>query len=116
MRNLIILMAVCLMLKTTTVTAQDPNFSQFFVSPLTLNPALTGKFNGTFRVAGNYRDQWPAISNAFITSTASFDAPIMRNRISELDTWGVGVMAMTDRTANGILTTNSISLTTAYHK
>src|ERR1041385_6461227 len=86
--------------------AQDPNFSQFFVSPLTLNPALTGKFNGDFRIAGNYRDQWPAISKAFVTSTASFDAPILRNRISELDTWGVGVMAMTDKTANGILSTN----------
>jgi type IX secretion system PorP/SprF family membrane protein len=116
MRKLIILMAVCLMLKTTMVRAQDPNFSQFFVSPLTMNPALTGKFNGNFRVAGNYRDQWPAISNAFVTSTVSFDAPIMRNKISELDTWGVGVMAMTDKTANGILSTNSISLTTAYHK
>src|SRR5436190_24180956 len=48
--------------------AQDPNFSQFFVSPLTLNPALTGKFNGDVRVAGNYRDQWPEISKAYITS------------------------------------------------
>ncbi len=27
--------------------AQDPHFSQFFASPLTLNPAFTGKFNGT---------------------------------------------------------------------
>jgi hypothetical protein len=35
--------------------AQDPNFSQFFASPLTLNPALTGKFDGSFRLAGNYR-------------------------------------------------------------
>ena len=25
--------------------AQDPHFSQFFSSPLTLNPAFTGKFN-----------------------------------------------------------------------
>lgn len=100
----------------TTLQAQDPNFSQFFVSPLTLNPALTGKFNGDFRVAGNYRDQWPAISKAFITSTASFDMPILRNKISELDTWGVGVLAMTDKTANGILSTNLISVTTAYHK
>ncbi|MDF2193050.1 PorP/SprF family type IX secretion system membrane protein [Paraflavitalea sp. CAU 1676] len=116
MRIFTILTALCLMLNTVSVTAQDPNFSQFFVSPLTLNPALTGKFNGTFRVAGNYRDQWPAISNAFITSTASFDLPILTGRISELDTWGVGVMAMTDRTANGILTTNSIAVTTAYHK
>lgn len=116
MRIFTIMTAVCLMLSSANLTAQDPNFSQFFVSPLTLNPALTGKFNGTFRVAGNYRDQWPAISNAFITSTASFDLPILTGRISELDTWGVGVMAMTDRTANGILTTNTISLTTAYHK
>jgi hypothetical protein len=74
------------------------------VSPLTLNPALTGKFNGNFRVAGNYRNQWPEISKAFITSTISFDMPILKGKISELDTWGVGVMAMTDKTANGVLT------------
>ena len=38
-------------------SAQDPHFSQFFSSPLTLNPAFTGKFFGTYRVAGNYRNQ-----------------------------------------------------------
>jgi type IX secretion system PorP/SprF family membrane protein len=96
--------------------AQDPNFSQFFVSPLTLNPAMTGKFNGNFRVAGNYRDQWPEISKAYITSTISLDAPILRSKINELDTWGVGIMAMTDKTANGVLSGNFISVTTAYHK
>lgn len=105
-----------LTLLTLGLRAQDPNFSQFFVSPLTLNPAMTGKFNGDFRIAGNYRDQWPSISKAFVTSTVSFDAPILRAKLSELDTWGVGVMAMTDRTANGILSTNLLSLTTAYHK
>src|ERR1044071_5175661 len=114
MRRFILVIVANILLKTAT--AQDPNFSQFFVSPLTLNPALTGKFNGDFRIAGNYRDQWPAISKAFVTSTASFDAPILRSRISELDTWGVGVMAMTDKTANGILSTNMISVSTSYHK
>ncbi len=101
---------------TKVATAQDPNFSQFFVSPLTLNPALTGKFNGDFRVAGNYRDQWPEISKAFITSTISLDMPVLRGKLSELDTWGVGVMAMTDKTANGVLSSNYLSVTTAYHK
>lgn len=114
MRKLSILIIASLTL--LTVKAQDPNFSQFFVSPLTLNPALTGKFNGDFRIAGNYRDQWPSISKAFITSTASLDMPILRGRISELDTWGVGILAMTDKTANGILSTNLLSITTAYHK
>ena len=114
MRKSLLIIGLIAVFKTTS--AQDPNFSQFFVSPLTLNPALTGKFNGDFRLAGNYRDQWPAITKAFITSTASFDMGILRNRISELDTWGVGLMAMTDKTANGILSSNFISLSTAYHK
>jgi type IX secretion system PorP/SprF family membrane protein len=97
-------------------SAQDPGFSQFYASPLTLNPALTGKFDGLFRVAGNYRDQWPEFSKTYVTSTVSVDMPILPNRISEIDTWGVGVMAMSDRTANGMLTSNYISFSTAYHK
>ncbi|MEJ7769786.1 MAG: PorP/SprF family type IX secretion system membrane protein [Chitinophagaceae bacterium] len=109
----IILFAV---LVTLHSLAQDPGFSQFYASPLTLNPALTGKFDGLYRIAGNYRDQWPAISKAYVTSTISADLAILPNRISETDTWGVGVMAMTDRTANGILTSNYISISTAYHK
>lgn len=114
MRKFSLFVAFCL--AVGFVKAQDPNFSQFFVSPLTLNPALTGKFNGDFRLAGNYRDQWPSISKAFITSTVSLDFPVLRGSLSDLDTWGIGVLAMTDKTANGILSTNLLSITTAYHK
>jgi type IX secretion system PorP/SprF family membrane protein len=96
--------------------AQDPAFSQFFASPLTLNPALTGKFNGIIRVAGNYRNQWPAINNAFVTSTVSADGAILQNLLPETDVLGIGLMGMTDRTANGILSSNYLSLSTAYHK
>ncbi|PWT78367.1 MAG: hypothetical protein C5B59_01985 [Bacteroidetes bacterium] len=96
--------------------SQDPAFSQFFASPLTLNPALTGKFNGVVRVAGNYRNQWPSINNAFITSTVSVDGGILKSKLPETDVWGLGLMAMTDKTANGILSSNYISLSTAYHK
>ncbi|HEX5024287.1 MAG TPA: PorP/SprF family type IX secretion system membrane protein [Agriterribacter sp.] len=101
---------------SVSVYAQDPHFSQFFASPLTLNPAYTGKFDGTFRVAGNYRNQWPTINNAFTTATASVDFAILRNRIPEFDTWGVGVMAVNDRSANKVLNNNFISVSTAYHK
>src|ERR1041385_8245656 len=105
-----------IMLSSSSLQAQDPGFSQFFASPLTLNPALTGKFNGVVRVAGNYRNQWPSINNAFITSTISVDAPILRSRLPENDTWGLGLMAMTDKTASGVLTSNFVSFSTAYHK
>jgi type IX secretion system PorP/SprF family membrane protein len=96
--------------------AQDPNFSQFFASPLTMNPAMTGKFDGQFRVAGNYRNQWPTINQAYTTSTVSFDAGILKNRISELDQFGIGFMGFTDRSGNNVLQYNYLSISTAYHK
>src|ERR1043165_5579267 len=80
--------------------AQDPHFSQFFSSPLTLNPALTGKFNGNIRASGNYRNQWPTINRAYTTATLSLDMPVMRTHISPNDTWGVGIMGYTDQSAN----------------
>ena len=96
--------------------AQDPNFSQFFASPLTLNPALTGKFDGVYRIAGNYRNQWPTISNAFVTKTVSVDFGILKNRLSDIDQMGMGVMAYTDRAGDGVLVTNGAGLSLAYHK
>ena len=96
--------------------AQDPHFSQFFASPLTLNPAYTGKFDGVLRVAGNYRNQWPSINNAFTTGTISVDFPILARRIPENDRFGIGVIGLTDRNGNGILQNNFGGASIAYHK
>jgi type IX secretion system PorP/SprF family membrane protein len=111
----VLVFAGILLLTSPSAHAQDPGFSQFFASPLTLNPALTGKFNGVLRVAGNYRNQWPAINNAFITSTVSVDAPILTNKLPVNDTWGIGIMAMNDKTASGILNDYYLGISTAYH-
>src|SRR5258708_32603958 len=112
MRRLIYVLICIIYFLPEQIQAQDPAFSQFFASPLTLNPALTGKFNGIIRVAGNYRNQWPQINNAFVTSTISVDGNILGNKISPGDAWGVGIMAMSDRTANGILTSNYVAIST----
>src|SRR5919199_4055161 len=98
------------------VRAQDPNFSQFFASPLTLNPALTGKFDGVLRVAGNYRNQWPTINNAFTTYTASVDGGILKGHIPDFDQFGVGLLAFSDKSGNGVLQNNFLGISTAYHK
>lgn len=98
------------------VYAQDPHFSQFFSSPMTLNPAYTGKFDGNFRVLGNYRNQWPTINNAYTTATAAVDFAILQNQIPEFDTWGVGIMGLNDQSGNKILNNNFLSVSTAYHK
>ncbi len=96
--------------------AQDPAFSQFYASPLSLNPALTGKFNGSLRFCANHRTQYNSINNAFSTSTISIDAPLFeKNKITE-DRWALGIMMMSDMSSNNILKSNFLSLSTAYFK
>lgn len=107
---------LCFCSWATTSYSQDPHFSQFFASPLTLNPALTGKFDGDFRIAGNYRNQWPTINKAFTTTTLSLDLPIMGGSIAENDTWGVGFTGFSDQSANNALKFNYLSVSTAFHK
>ena len=113
-KNLLTLL-VCVAMASAS-RAQDPNFSQFFASPLTLNPALTGKFDGSFRVAGNSRNQWPTINNAFVTKTVSVDFGIMKNRLADIDQLGVGILGVTDRAGDGVLVTNYAGGSVAFHK
>ncbi|MCE3281401.1 MAG: hypothetical protein K0Q66_138 [Chitinophagaceae bacterium] len=100
----------------TQVQAQDPHFSQFYASPLTLSPAFAGKFDGNLRVAGIHRNQWPSINKAFVTTSAAVDFRIMQGSIAENDTWGVGLMAFSDQSANGAVKFNFGSVGTAFHK
>jgi type IX secretion system PorP/SprF family membrane protein len=116
MKKLLVTLIFCVTLAGVSM-AQDPNFSQFFASPVTLNPALTGKFDGVYRFTANYRNQWPTINNAYTTATAAFDMGILKNRIPDYDQFGVGIMGFTDRAGEGgILTNNYLGLSTAYHK
>lgn len=114
MRNTVLLLV--LLCSLLSAKAQDPNFSQFFASPLTLNPALTGKFEGVIRGAMNYRNQWPSINNAYTTYTASIDAGILKSSIPEFDQFGVGVLGFSDKSGNGVLQNNAFALSTSYHK
>jgi type IX secretion system PorP/SprF family membrane protein len=110
-----ILFTAALLLSLMAI-AQDPHFSQFFASPLTLNPAFTGKFNGTWRLAANHRDQWPSIPKAYVTSSASIDFPILKNFIPEDDVFGIGLSGVSDASANNILKLNYGSASMSYHK
>lgn len=96
--------------------AQDPHFSQFFASPLTLNPAFTGKFAGSWRIAANHRDQWPSIPKAYVTTSASLDFPILKSKIPDNDVFGIGISGLTDASANNILKLNYGSVSMSYHK
>ena len=96
--------------------AQDPHFSQFFSSPLTLNPAFTGKFDGQLRLAANHRDQWPSIPKAYVTTSASLDFSILKNKIPQGDVFGIGFSGLSDQSADAALKLNYGSVSLSYHK
>ncbi len=54
------------------VKAQDPHFTQFYASPLYLNPAFTG-LTYEHRFSMNGRLQWPGVSTAYNTAMVSYD-------------------------------------------
>ncbi len=60
------------MMKPFQATAQDPQFSQFYASPVYLNPALAGSTDRA-RVGVNYRNQWPSLTHSFTTISAYAD-------------------------------------------
>ncbi len=69
--------------------AQDIHFSQFYMSPLNLNPAMTGVMNCNMRFVGNYRNQYGSIlkENAYQTYSFSYDQKIP---VGRYDYFGVG--------------------------
>jgi type IX secretion system PorP/SprF family membrane protein len=109
--KLIALMAVL----GNSVFGQDPSFSQFFASPLNINPALTGMINGKWRVISNIRDQWAGPAFPYITSTVSYDTKILKNKIPENNVFGAGVMLMHDDAMSSVLKSNYASLNLAYN-
>lgn len=95
--------------------AQDPHFSQYFTSPLTLNPANTGNFLGPGRLSSNFRNQWQGIGKPYITGTASYDTEILKDRENKNDKIAVGFTALYDRTSGGLLSSNYLNASLAYH-
>ena len=64
---------------------RDIHYSQYYASPLTLNPALTGKFNGYYRATAIYRDQWRNVNGGeavFMTPSASIDFSLLKDKLS----------------------------------
>jgi len=105
MKRLLTLPAICLLI--CQLQAQDLVFSQFFAAPLELNPALTG-ITYAPRVIINYRNQWPAIPNAYTTYAVSYDQYF--DNVNS----GFGVNILADQEGGGIYKTNRIDFSYAY--
>ena len=103
---------------SVSLNAQDPSFSQFFSSPLNINPALTGNINGDWRMISNYRDQWIGPASPYVTGTVSFDTKAMQHKTPdniENNFMGVGGMLMFDHAMSGVVQSTYASLNLAYN-
>jgi len=95
-------------LKINHLYAQDVYFSQFYSSPIFLNPSLSGTSkNG--RLALNYRNQYPALPAAYKTYALSYDQyfPAIYG--------GLGFQIMQDEQADGQMKQFNAASSYSYH-
>lgn len=117
-KNILPFFAVLIFLIGITGEAKaqlDPRFSQFYAAPLQLNPAMTGVFEGRFRVNANYREQYASVlgNDPYRTIGAAFD---MRYKIVGDDYMGIGLSAIHDEAGIGAFTTDRAYLNLSYMK
>lgn len=87
-----------LLCTTAHLGAQDIHFSQYNMSPLTLNPAQAGAFFGTARIGGIYRDQWLFLPKDYSTRSFFIDAPVIKGFRKKRNDWvGAGFSFYGDR-------------------
>ena len=72
------------------LVSQDIHISQFWVSPVAINPATCGFFDGNLRVGMYNRRQWSSFTEGYKTTGMSVDLPLLK-RPSKQDIFGIGV-------------------------
>src|SRR5450432_1209466 len=80
MRKRIIYPVAMFLLMSISSYGQDPSFSQFFSSPLNINPALTANINTDWRVISNIRNQWVGLASPYATGTLCFDSKVLQKK------------------------------------
>ena len=111
-----ILISGLLVLLVNNSRAQDLHFSQYFNTPMLVNPANTG-FNPDYdyRVGANYRNQWANVGYPYKTMSAWGDTKILADRFE--NGWiGIGASLLKDVAGSGSLTATSAFGSIAYHQ
>jgi type IX secretion system PorP/SprF family membrane protein len=113
----VLLPIICVLCFCFQAAAQDLHFSQWFNSPLTINPANTGFIpDADYRIGVNYRNQWSTIMSVpYKTMSIWGDAQVFRDRI-ESGWLGLGGVILRDVAGSGSLTSTKIYGSAAYHQ
>jgi type IX secretion system PorP/SprF family membrane protein len=80
--------------------SQDIHFSQTAQTPLLVNPAITGLYEGWERVIVNHRSQWLASNTQFQTTAIAADLNFFKTRQNDKAHLGLGVILWNDITGD----------------
>ncbi len=112
----ILLFALLASIHSSKLLAQDPIFSQFYSSPMTVNPALAGNGDASWRVVGNHRSQWIGQGlDPLITSSLSIDGKLFKQSNNEANYIGGGLMILQDAGLAGAYKSNSFHMVVSSH-
>ena len=92
-----------------TSFAQDAHFSQFYYSPLFINPANTGVFNGNYRFSTNYKNQWQSISNPYRTVFAGLELALPSKNL------GIGISFLSDKSGKSKMGITQGNISVSYN-
>jgi len=117
MKNLLVPFLLITILSTagSICRAQDPNFSQFFSSPLTISPALAGNGESQWRAMANLRNQWVGLGSPYRTKSISVDGKLVEGEYNNNNYVGIGGMVLMDDAMEGIYKSTHVALNAAYH-
>ncbi len=96
------------------IEAQSVHSTQISATPLTVNPAFTGMFDGGVRASAWYSNQWESVTVPFETNGASVDIPLYINKHG--DYIASGMQFMQDRAGDGNLNNSNGLFSLSYHK
>ncbi|RMG79537.1 MAG: type IX secretion system membrane protein PorP/SprF, partial [Bacteroidetes bacterium] len=95
------------------VNAQDVHFSQYYNSPLTINPALSGLSGADFRFSGTYRSQWSSALSPYTTFYGGADWMYFNPRKTN-GFFSAGFVLSHDDAGDSNLKTTGIGISGAY--
>jgi type IX secretion system PorP/SprF family membrane protein len=108
-----IVLFFCVLVVCEPLAGQDLHYSQFMSSPLNLNPATTGFFNGMYRLTLNVKNQWQSVTKPYKTLSVGFDMSPLKRR-TRRDAVGVGVIVNTDIAGDSKFSTTSPAISVSY--
>lgn len=91
---------------------QDIHFSQYYMAPLTQNPAMAGALNNA-EAYMNYKNQWKVVTSPYKTYAVSGMARIGKPKKNS-NFWAVGLDFFNDQSGDGKLSLTTGNFTLAY--